>query len=111
MGNPYVFAGRGQAAFNSFSLSKQQLDHKLPKMEGWVLHDLRRTGRSLLARAGVRPDIAERVLGYAIPGVEGVYDRYRYDTEKAEALLALEAKVKAILNPPPANVVPIKRKK
>ena len=31
----------------------------------WVLHDLRRSARSLLARAGVRPDIAERVLGHA----------------------------------------------
>jgi integrase len=35
----------------------------------WIVHDLRRTARSLLARASVRPDICERVLGHAIPGV------------------------------------------
>jgi integrase len=34
-----------------------------------VIHDLRRTARSLLSRTGVRPDIAERVLGHAIAGV------------------------------------------
>lgn len=45
--------------------------------------------RSLMSRAGVRPDIAKRVMGHAIGGVEGVYDRHRYDTEKAAALAAL----------------------
>ena len=36
-----------------------------------------------MSRAGVRPDIAERVLGHIIPGVEGVYDRHHYTEEKA----------------------------
>jgi len=44
----------------------------------WVIHDLRRTARSLMARAGVRPDVAERVLGHVIRGVEGIYDRHSY---------------------------------
>ena len=55
-------------------------------MPQWQLHDLRRTARSLMSRAGVRPDIAERVLGHAISGVEGVYDRHPYRDEKADAL-------------------------
>ena len=50
----------------------------LPEVPPWRLHDLRRTARSLMSRAGVRPDIAERVLGHAIVGVEGVYDRHSY---------------------------------
>jgi hypothetical protein len=54
-----------------FSEGKSALDAKLPNLPG-VLHDLRRTARSLMSRAGVRPDIAERALGHAIPGVEGV---------------------------------------
>jgi hypothetical protein len=29
---------------------------------GWRLHDLRRTARSLMSRAGVAPDIAERLI-------------------------------------------------
>jgi hypothetical protein len=36
-----------------------------------------------------RPDIAERVLGYTIAGVEGVYDRHHYGEEKADALIRL----------------------
>ena len=42
-----------------------------------------------MSRAGVRPDVAERVLGHAIAGVEGVYDRHSYLDEKAHALRAL----------------------
>jgi integrase len=110
-GNPYVFAaGVGKGPFNSFSQRKAELDEKLPDIPRWVLHDLRRTARSLMSRAGVRPDIAERVLGHAIPGVEGVYDRYAYADEKADALKRLATLVDAILNPPDrANVVPMRR--
>jgi integrase len=105
-GNPDVFAGRGTGPFNSFSQRKDELDAKLPKATPpWVIHDLRRTARSLLARAGVRPDIAERVLGHVIAGVEGVYDRHSYDAEKADALNRLAALVESIINPPKGNVV------
>jgi hypothetical protein len=76
-------------------------------MADWVLHDLRRTARSLMSRAGVLPHVSERVLGHAIPGVEGVYDRHSYDTEKAHALLQLAALVETIINPPSGNVVPM----
>jgi hypothetical protein len=47
----------------------------------------------------VRPDIAERVLGHAIGGVEGIYDRHRYDVEKADALARLAALIDSIVNP------------
>jgi integrase len=92
--NPYVFAGRG----GSYAKPKQFID-KLPDMQPWVLHDLRRTARSLMSRAGVRPDIAERVLGHVIPGVEGIYDRHQYRDEKAHALVALASLLGSIVNP------------
>jgi integrase len=109
--NPFVFAaGAGKGPFNSFSQRKAELDEKLPDMPRWVLHDLRRTARSLMSRAGVRPDIAERVLGHAIVGVEGVYDRHTYADEKTDALKRLAALVETILSPADkANVVPIGR--
>jgi integrase len=104
-GNPYVFAaGKGSGPFNSFSQRKEELDAKLKKMEPWVLHDLRRTARSLMSRAGVNSDIAERVLGHAIPGVRGVYDQHAYEDEKAEALQRLAQLVGTIINPPEASV-------
>jgi hypothetical protein len=42
-----------------------------------------------MSRAKVPRDHAERVLGHAMPGVEGVYDQYSYQTEKGEALAKL----------------------
>jgi integrase len=108
-GNPFVFAGRGNGRFNSFSKAKRQFDAKLPDIAPWVLHDLRRTARSLLARAGVRPDIAERVMGHVIAGVEGVYDRHSYRDEKADALRRLAALLQTILHPHVGNVTTIQR--
>ena len=97
LGNPYVFAGRG-GFFWGFSKSKRRLD-ELSGVSDWVLHDCRRTARSLMARAGVMPHVAERVLGHAIPGVEGVYDRHSYDVEKADALNRLAALITRALHP------------
>jgi integrase len=98
-GNPYVFVGRTAGShFNSFSKAKTVIDKAVPNILGWTIHDLRRTARSLMSRAGVRPDIAERVLGHVIGGVEGVYDRHRYDEEKAEALTKLAEMILGILD-------------
>ena len=71
-GNPHVFPARGRGPFNSFSQRKLALDRKLPKeTPQWQVHDLRRTARSLMSRADVRPDIAERVLGQRSPASRG----------------------------------------
>lgn len=95
-GNPFIFAGRGKKAFNSFSDGKEDL-HAVAPIAAWRIHDLRRTAKSLMARTGVRPDISERVLGHVIPGVEGVYDRHGYADEKTAALEALAALVERIV--------------
>lgn len=106
-GNPYVFAGRGSGCMAGFSPLKRKIDEAL-QVEPWVFHDLRRTAKSLMGRAGVRPDISERVLGHVIKGVEGVYDQHDYDDEKGDALKKLAACVDSILNPAPENVVPMR---
>jgi integrase len=107
--NPYVFAAtRGRGHFSGYSKSKQLLDKKLG-LPHWQLHDLRRTARTLMARAGVSREHAERVLGHVIAGVEGVYDHHRYDEEKKKALAALAGLVARILAPMP-NVTNIRRR-
>ena len=110
--SPYVFAGRGDRPLNGHSKCKRTLDAAMAKtsdhqVPNWVVHDLRRTAKSLMARAGVRPDISERVLGHTITGVEGVYDRYNYSPHKAEALEMLSGLVSRIIEPPGSNVHPI----
>ena len=49
-------------------------------------HDLRRTGRTGLARLGVKVDTAERVLNHARERIEATYDVHEYVEEKREAL-------------------------
>jgi integrase len=107
VGNPHVFASRGNGPFNSFSQAVRELGAKVGSVT-WTLHDLRRTARSLMSRAGVQADVAERVLGHATPGVAGIYDRHRYIVEKAEALVLLAGLIETILDPPTStNIVPL----
>jgi integrase len=109
--NPHVFAGRFRnGPFDSFGPAKGKFDAALGTMPPWVVHDLRRTARSLMSRAGVRPDIAERVMGHAIAGVEGVYDRHSYAAEKADALKRLAHLIDGIVHGRTADVLPMKRK-
>jgi integrase len=110
----------GRRAFSGFSKAKEALDRKIaevrkrdgrPPMPSFVHHDLRRTARSLMSRAGVPSDHAERALGHVIPGVRGVYDRYEYADEKRRALEALAAQVERILHPSDTVVTLPKRPK
>ena len=62
-----------------------------------------------MSRAGVRSDVAERVMGHAIEGVEGVYDRHHYRDEKADALKRLAGLVERIVSGTDAeNVVDLR---
>jgi integrase len=61
------------------------------------LRDLRRTARTLMSRAGVSTEIAERSLGHVMTLVRGTYDRYDYLAEKQEAFEKLSAAVESIV--------------
>jgi integrase len=105
--NPYVFAGNDGAPRSFWHANKLTLD-KLSGVSDWRLHDCRRTARSLLSRANVRPDIAERVLGHARPAMEETYDRHAFVAEKADALRKLAALSERIVHGPAGNnVVPL----
>jgi integrase len=101
----FVFSKNGHQAMGGYERHKRAID-EASGVRGWVIHDLRRTARSLLSRAGVPSDHAERCLGHIIPGVRGVYDRHEYFDEKARAFEALAAQVERIINPQD-NVVSI----
>jgi integrase len=96
--NPYVFAGRAGTHFMDYQRPKVTLDKATGEIPHWTLHDLRRTARSLMSRAGVQPHISERVLGHVIDGVEGIYDRHAYKEEKGQALKMLAGLVENILH-------------
>ncbi len=121
-----VFTSTGETAFSGFSKAKRALDARMvelaiealgleavkakkrkkePLVPPWTLHDLRRTGKTLMQRAGVRPDVSERVLGHVIAGVEGTYDRHTYEAERKDALDRLATLLARIIDPPAGNVI------
>ena len=55
--NPFVFSVSGKKAIASLSRYKRDFD-KACGVTGWTLHDLRRTARSLMSRAGISSDHA-----------------------------------------------------
>jgi integrase len=95
--NPYVFPGRFGGHFSGLlnGQYKARFDAACG-VKDWRIHDLRRTARSLMSRAGIQSEVAERVLGHVIQGVEGIYNRHGYDTEKAEALSKLARLIEQI---------------
>jgi integrase len=104
--NRAVFSTKNSKPITGFSKYKLDFD-KACGVKGWTIHDLRRTARSLMSRAGVNADIAERCLGHVIGGVRGIYDRHEYFEEKKRAFEALAAQIERIVNPQ-ANVVPMR---
>jgi len=107
-GDGFIFTANGKQAIGSHTLHKAAID-KASGVTNWVIHDLRRTARSLMSRAGVASDHAERCLGHVIGGVRGVYDRHEYLEEKRLAFAALASLVDRIVNPSAqTNVVPLR---
>src|SRR5262249_59941466 len=93
----------GARPLGGFSKRKREFDNACG-VTGWVVHDLRRTARTLMSRAGVSADIAERCLGHTITGVRGTYDRHAYEAEKRHAFEALAAQIERVVRPPKAGV-------
>jgi integrase len=105
----FVFCADGVHPFSGYTRPKEKLD-AASGVSGWRIHDLRRSARSLMSRAGVASEHAERVLGHTVGGVEATYDRHSYYTEKKRALEALAALVERIVSPPPeGKVIEMKR--
>jgi integrase len=85
---PYVFSRTGHKPFQGFSQYKRLLD-QLSGVTNWRLHDLRRTCVSGMARLGVAPHVADKILNHqsgTISGVAAVYQRHDFLAERREAL-------------------------
>ncbi|GAA4497326.1 tyrosine-type recombinase/integrase [Gluconacetobacter tumulicola] len=101
--SPYVFTTTGRAPISGFSKAKTRLEQAMAKAVGtppgkeasslpdtdWRLHDLRRTGVTVMARLGIGHHVADRVLNHvqgAIKGVAAVYQGHEFEAERAAAL-------------------------
>ena len=98
-----VFSKSGLNELGGLQWRKEQLD-TAAGVTGWTLHDLRRTARTLLSRAGINADVAERCLGHAIRGVRATYDRFEYAGREARRLRSSGGLVERLVRPPEVDV-------
>jgi integrase len=80
--------GTGAHGFGALSKAKRQLDERAKLKSAWVIHDIRRSVATGLAKL-VQPHIVECVLGHVggfKAGVSGVYNLHAYEAEKRAAL-------------------------
>jgi integrase len=108
-GCDFIFTSNGITPINSFSEPKRLLDER-SGVTGWTVHDTRRTARSLLSRAGVHSDIAEKCLGHSRGDIIERYDLHKYLDEMQRAFEALAAQIERIVNPPEGAVIPMRRR-
>jgi integrase len=96
---PLVFTVLGTKSFQDFTHAKRRLD-QLSGVTGWRLNDLRRTCVSGMARLGVAPHVADKILNHqvgTISGVAAVYQRHEFLAERRAALDLWGAHVDRIL--------------
>src|SRR5664279_1561993 len=94
-----VFSHSGNIPFQDFSVAKREID-LLSGVTGWRLHDLRRTCVSGMARLGIAPHVADKILnhqGGTISGVAAVYQRHEFLAERTKALELWGAHVARII--------------
>jgi integrase len=97
---PIVFTLLGTRPFQDFTNAKRRLD-QLSGVTEWRLHDLRRTCVSAMARLGVAPHVADKILNHqsgTISGVAAVYQRHDFLAERRAALDAWGAHVDRLLS-------------
>ena len=98
-----VIAGRDLLVWPGMLSRKKTALDQVSGVEGWILHDLRRTFRTrVVSECGVDAFIAERCMGHALPGLHGVYDQGLHLEPKRKALEAWQARLHKIVGERPA---------
>jgi integrase len=90
------------------ALARERGEDVPAELAEWDNHDIRRTVRSHLSRLKISEEAREAVLAHARPGIKGTYDLYDYYAEKKEALELWAARLRSIVEPAPANVIPLR---
>jgi len=114
-GREFLF-GQAGGAFSRWSWEKMAIEKRMAEagraLEPWGLHDIRRTVRTRLGKIGIKPHVAELVLGHAAhkTGIVGTYDHHDYSDEIRDALARWANALTAIIDPPDkSNVTPIRQ--
>ena len=118
VGQDLLFSGTGARPVSGFSAAKARLDRHMldalceddeaAELPPWTLHDLRRTATTGIARLGIAPHVADKVLNHTagtIRGVAAVYNRFEYLDERRAALEAWGRCIEAQIGREVQNVV------
>lgn len=102
-GHGLLFPGRENSSekitvFSNWNRAKRAFN-KTCDLYDWTLHDLRRTYRTIHARIGTPPHIAERLINHvgSTPEVQRIYERYTYMPEMVKAVAAFDEELEKIL--------------
>jgi integrase len=108
-GSDWIFTINGTHPRSTFTRPKSKLD-EASGVTGWTLHDLRRTGRTLMANLEVADETAERVLGHSLGGLMATYNVSRHRKQNMAALVALGAEILRIVGEESVglNVMPLR---
>lgn len=85
--------------WNGWSKSKKRMDDATG-VEGWTLHDLRRTFATIHAELGTPIHVTEKLLNHTsgtLAGVAGIYNRHTYLPEMRQAVETYEAHIARIV--------------
>jgi integrase len=93
----FVFTTNGRTPISGFSKLTSAIV-TAAKVDGWTLHDLRRSAATKMTELGVPPDHVERVLGHILPGMRRVYVHHEFLAEKRAALETWAAHVQRVTN-------------
>ena len=86
-GSEWVMPGRGSVTkpFCTSALNFALNGINIP-IEKFTIHDLRRTGATMLNEKGYSSDVVEKALNHKLGGVRGIYNRAEYATQRKEML-------------------------
>jgi integrase len=104
----FVFTSSKTQRLGNMSRAKAALDAQMKPKIPWVLHDLRRTAASGMARLGVRLPVIEKCLNHSsgtFRGIIAVYQRHDFAAEKRDALQRWADHVEGIVKGAPAGKV------
>jgi integrase len=90
-GSPFALTVNGRNPIRGTPLIKRRIDRLAPPMPPWVLHDIRRTVASGMARLGINLPVIEKLLNQvsgSFAGIVGVYQRHSFADEKRTAMAA-----------------------
>jgi integrase len=93
---PYLFS-LTECAPDNWTLWRTIVHVGGPDGDRLSWHSLRKTARTLMSRAGVRSEHAERALGHVQGAVERAYDKHEYLAEKKTAFEALATEIERVV--------------